>query len=89
MDIPYFRRCLLNSIPFVVSLTNGSAGPASHNQDIFSIPRPAPRSCDTDMPPQAYPCMGSVFAWQPVTDQNNNFNFVTSLSKCVLYGVCS
>lgn len=46
-------------------------------------------SCDTYVPPQAYPGIGGVFAWQTVTDQSNNFNFATSLKNCVLYNNCS
>lgn len=48
-----------------------------------------PKSCDTYVPPRAYPGLGGVFAWQTYTDQNNNFGFATGLSNCVLNGNCS
>ncbi len=46
-------------------------------------------SCDTYVPPRAYPGIGGVFAWQTFNDQNNNFGFATGLRNCVLNGDCS
>lgn len=47
-----------------------------------------PNSCDTYVPPRAYPGLGGVFAWQTVRDQNNNFGFAMGLRDCVLNGNC-
>ncbi len=46
-------------------------------------------SCDTYVPPKAYPNIGGVFDWQINNDQNNNFNFAMGLKNCVLNGTCS
>src|SRR5205085_9677737 len=48
-----------------------------------------PNSCDTYVPPRAYPGLGGVFAWQTFNDQNNSFGFATGLRNCVLNGDCS
>ncbi|WP_419418678.1 glycosyl hydrolase family 18 protein [Legionella sp. D16C41] len=46
-------------------------------------------SCDTYVPPQTYPGFGGVFEWEITYDQNNNFNFATSLVNCVIKGNCN
>ena len=45
-------------------------------------------SCDTFVPPKAYPDMGGVFDWEVVYDQSNNFAFATRLEACVAGGMC-
>lgn len=46
-------------------------------------------SCDTYLPPKAYPDFGGVFDWEVVHDQANNFNFASGLKACVMNGVCT
>lgn len=46
-------------------------------------------SCDTYIPPKAYPGIGGVFEWEITYDASNNFNFATSLSNCVKSGNCN
>jgi chitinase len=46
-------------------------------------------SCNTYVPPKAYAGFGGVFNWEITYDQNNNYNFATSLASCVMTGVCS
>lgn len=45
-------------------------------------------SCNTYVPPRAYPNFGSVFEWEITYDQDNNFRFATDLTSCVLGGNC-
>jgi chitinase len=47
-----------------------------------------PKSCDTYIPPRAYPGIGGVFNWEVTYDQNNNFRFATDLNACVKTGAC-
>lgn len=46
-------------------------------------------SCDTYVPPQTYPGFGGVFEWELTYDANNNYNFATSLTNCVMNGNCN
>lgn len=46
-------------------------------------------SCDTYVPPQAYPGFGGVFDWEIIHDEENNYNFATSLVNCVINGNCN
>ena len=48
----------------------------------------SPTSCDTYVPPQAYPGIGGVFEWEITYDQNNHYQFATGLVNCVMNGVC-
>ncbi len=49
----------------------------------------ADNSCDTFIPPAAYPGIGGVFDWQVNNDQSNNFAFAKGLQNCVLNGNCN
>ncbi|KTD01787.1 glycosyl hydrolase family 18 protein [Fluoribacter gormanii] len=46
-------------------------------------------SCDTYVPPRAYPGFGGVFDWEVIHDQNNNYHFATSLVNCVINNNCN
>lgn len=46
-------------------------------------------SCDTYIPPKAYPGIGGVFEWEITYDASNNFNFAKSLINCVINGNCN
>lgn len=46
-------------------------------------------SCDTYVPPQAYPSIGGVFNWEVTFDQANNFKFATDLKACVIGSNCN
>lgn len=46
------------------------------------------QNCDTYTPPSVYPGIGGVFAWSINYDANNNYAFATSLSSCVVDGIC-
>jgi chitinase len=50
---------------------------------------PGPNSCDTYMPPNAYPDLGGVFAWEVTYDKNNNYKFATELFDCVINNICT
>lgn len=49
----------------------------------------SPSSCDTYIPPRTYPGFGGVFDWEIIHDENNNYNFATSLVNCVIQGNCN
>jgi chitinase len=46
-------------------------------------------SCNTYVAPRKYAGLGGVFNWEITYDQNNNYNFATTLAACVMTGVCS
>ncbi|CEG57408.1 glycosyl hydrolase family 18 protein [Legionella fallonii] len=46
-------------------------------------------SCDTYVPPQTYSGFGGVFAWEIIHDENDNYNFATSLVNCVKNNNCN
>lgn len=46
------------------------------------------RSCQTYVPPKAYPNFGGVFAWDVAFDQDNQYRFATSMQKCVMLRRC-
>lgn len=45
-------------------------------------------SCDTYVPPRAYPGIGGVFGWEVTYDQSNSYKFATGLRSCVVNGSC-
>jgi len=45
-------------------------------------------SCDTYVPPRAYPGFGGVFTWEVTYDQDNNFQFAKGIKNCVINGNC-
>lgn len=47
------------------------------------------QNCATYTPPSFYPGIGGVFAWTINYDANNNYQFATSLSTCVVSGNCN
>lgn len=46
------------------------------------------QNCGTYTPPSKYPGIGGVFAWSINYDADNNYAFATSLTSCVVSGVC-
>lgn len=46
------------------------------------------KSCQTYLPPKAYPNLGGVFAWDLAFDQDNQYLFATSMQKCVMLRRC-
>lgn len=46
-------------------------------------------SCDTYLPPTAYPGFGGVFEWEVTYDASNNYNFAKSLINCVINNNCN
>jgi len=45
-------------------------------------------SCAEYTPPRAYPNLGGVFEWEISYDQDNHYNFATSLKDCVMSNNC-
>ena len=46
-------------------------------------------SCDTYVPPVAYPNFGGVFSWEINDDASNQYQFATELYPCVVNGNCN
>lgn len=46
-------------------------------------------SCDSFVPPKAYPGFGGVFEWELSYDANNHYKFAQDLKNCVVNGNCA
>ena len=45
-------------------------------------------SCDTYVPPKAYPGFGGVFTWETSRDRDNNYAFAKNLKNCIINNSC-